>query len=260
MNCMRFCPKCGKKGIQGDFCSECASKELDLGFKDIVIKKCISCDRFMLRNSWKEFRNPDKGIIHAATIKIKNPRKVMLDITPKYKEFKNKPGAKQDITLEISAEGQDFIIPATIDFTYCDKCSKAGTDYFEGILQLRDATPDLVAFVEKDIMVNEREGAHVIKLSGKGGNLDFKMTSTKYMLALGKRLKPKFNGELTVTSKLFSRNKQTSKEVHRTNVLFRMRTYKVGDIVESRGRKVKIKTLGKKVSGVDMETGKKVFV
>ncbi|MFH1064840.1 MAG: NMD3-related protein [Candidatus Woesearchaeota archaeon] len=257
---MRFCPKCGKNGIQGDFCSECAEKELDLTFNEVVIKKCISCARFMLRNSWKEFRNLDEGIIRAAHIKIKNPKNAVLDITPDYKELKNKPGAKQEINLEIVAEGQDFVIPATIEFTYCDKCAKAGTQYFEGVLQLRDATPELLAFVEKDIAANVNEGAHVTTKTGKGGNIDFIMTSTKYMLALGKRLNQKFNGELTVTAKLFSRNRQTSKEVFRTSILFRMRTYKIGEIIETRGKKIKITTIGKKVSGIDTETGKKVFV
>jgi NMD protein affecting ribosome stability and mRNA decay len=257
---MRFCPKCGKKGIKGDFCSECSEDELELGFKDIVVKKCIECDRFMMRNAWKRFPDAEEGIASAARVKIKNPKKVLLNIVPRHEELKNKPGAKQDMELEIAAKRQDFIIPAVIEFTYCDKCSKKGTDYFEGTLQLRDVTPEVLNFVREDMAKHAVDGAHVTKEKGKGGNIDFKMTSTKYMRQLGKRLKQKFSGELTETVKLFTRNKQTSKEVYRTNVLFRLRKFKIGDIVESRGRKIKIKTMSKRVSGVDMDTGKKVFV
>ena len=257
---MAFCPKCGKKGIKGDFCSECAGEELDLEFKEIRIKKCISCDRFMIKSRWQRFRNTDEGIISAVNTKIKNPKKIYLDIKPQYKELKDKPGAKQEVELAITADSQEFVIPATIDFTYCPKCAKAGTQYFEGTFQLRDASADVLGFVRKDIAAHEKEGVHVTKETGKAGNMDFQLTSAKYIRALGKKLKQKFKGELKETSKLFSRDRLTGKELHRINVLFRLRRYKIGDVVESKGRMVKIKTLGKRVSGVDIKTGKKVFV
>ncbi|MBN1544915.1 hypothetical protein JW898_05655 [Candidatus Woesearchaeota archaeon] len=257
---MAFCPKCGKKGIKGTFCSECAEQELGLEFKDITIKKCIECDRFMIRHKWQIFRSPDEGIIHAAYTRIKNLKSAVLDITPRYKELKDKPGAEQDIELEISAGGQEFIIPAKIQFTYCDKCAKKDTEYFEGVLQIRGATPELTVFVRTDIAANEDRGVHLTKESGSGADLDFQMTSAKYIRALGKKLKQNFNGELHETSKLFSKNRQTGKEIHRISVLFRMRGHRIGDIVESKGRQVKITTLGKKASGIDIKTGKKVFV
>lgn len=257
---MRFCPKCGKKGIKGDFCSECAGKNLNLKFKDIVIKKCVECDRFMVKNQWLSFRQADIGIVRAAQNRIRNPNKILLHIEPLYKTFKDKPGTKQNIELAITADHEEFIIPATIEFTYCPYCAKADSQYFEGTLQLREATPELISFVRKDIAAHAKDGVYITKESGKGKSRDFQLTSTKYMRQLGKRLKARFNGGLTETVKLFTRDKQTSKEVYRTNVLFRLWQYKVGDVVESRGRKVKIKTIGKRVSGVDVETGKKVFV
>ena len=258
MDNTRFCPRCGRKGIKGDFCSECAEGGLGLEFKDIEIKKCIDCDRFMIRHKWQSFPDTDDGIAAASLAKIKNPRHVQLGIVPRYKELKNKPGAEQDIELEITAEAQDFIIPAKILFTYCDKCSKAGTEYFEGTLQLREVTPELLKFVKKDIA--EHEGVHIAKETAKGKSVDLKMSSAKYMRSLGRRLSKSFNGELSETVKLFTKNKQTGKDVYRVNVLFRIRNYKIGDVVESRGRRIKIKTLGKKVSGIDVDTGKKVFV
>lgn len=258
---MRFCPKCGKKGIKDDFCSECTINNLNLGFKNIVIKKCIDCVRFMVRNQWLEFPDVDEGIVQSSLPKIKNPKKIVLDIVPHHEQiFKNKPGAKQDIELHITADGQDYTIPAIIEFTYCPYCAKAGSQYFEGTLQLRETTPELVDFVRNDIAENTKFGVHIETENIKGNRADFRLTSTKYMRQLGKRLTARFNGELTETVKLFTRDKQTSKEVYRTNVLFRLRHYKIGDIVESRGRKIKIKTIGKRVSGVDVDTGKKVFV
>ncbi len=257
---MAFCPKCGKKGIRGRFCEECAEGELGLAFKDIVVKKCVECPRVMVKHVWQLFDDVDSGIISAALVKIKNPKELELSLEPVYKELKNKPGAKDDIELKVVVEGEEFSIPATIEYTYCPKCCKADSQYFEGTLQLREATPELLEFVRADIAAHEKDGVHIAKESGRGGSADFKLTSTKYMRQLGKRLKSRFNGELTETVKLFTRNKQTSKEVYRTNVLFKLRKHKVGDVVEYRGKKVKIKTMGKRISGVDRDTGKKIFV
>ncbi len=255
---MRFCPKCGKKGIKGDFCSECSEDELELSFKDIVMKKCIICDKFTVLYNWRQFKTIDEGIIAAALSKIKNPCRYPLKIRPIYKELKDKPGAKDDIELEVTVEGQEFLIPAQIDYTYCDHCGKIGNRYFEGELQVRDANKEVMDFVRKDIEDN-KDKVHLVKETGEEYNADFQLTSAKYIRALGKKLVHKFNGELTETARLFTQDKNTSKQVHRINVLFRLHGFKVGDIVEYRGRKIKVKTLGKNVSGFDVETGKKAF-
>ena len=257
---MAFCPKCGKKGIKSTFCAECAEGELGLVFKDIIIKKCIECPRIMVRHVWQIFQDENEGIAASAFTKIKNPKNLDLDIDPVYKQLKNKPGAKDDILFEVDVEGQSFEIPGTIEYTYCPKCAKAGSQYFEGTLQLREATPELLAFVRADIAAHAKDGVHIESEKGRGGSADFKLTSTKYMRQLGKKLKVRFNGELTETVKLFSRNRQTSKEIYRTNVLFKLRKNKVGDVVDYRGRKIRIKSIGKRVSGIDVDTGKKVFV
>lgn len=256
---MAFCPKCGKQGIKGRFCKECGTKELDLSFNDIVITKCINCIRFQIRHKWEQFSDADEGIVKGALAKIKNIKRIPVEITPIYDFLKNKPGAKQDIELRIAAEDQEFLVPAVIMFTYCDRCAKEGTEYFEGTFQLRNATPEAIKFVRNDIAA--AEGVHLVKEYGHGKDFDFRLTSAKYIRALGKRLKLRFNGELHETSRLFSLNRQTGKEIHRVTALFKLRDFKVGDVVENKkGQKIKIKTLGKRASGIDIETGKKAFM
>jgi len=258
---MRFCPRCGKKGIKGEFCSECTEKELGLSFKDITIKKCINCNRFMVQHKWEPFDIPDQGIVKAVYSRIKNPKKFVLDIIPHYEiALKNKPGAEQDIELEVSAEEQEFVIPAKILFTTCPRCSTEGTEYFEGVLQLRNASPELIKFVKDDLHHHKKEGVHITKETSNGGDMDLILTSAKYLRRLGKLLAQRFNGELTEAARLFSNDKYTGKDIYRISVLFKMRKHKIGDIVEHRGRKIKIKTLGKHVSGIDVETGKTVMV
>jgi NMD protein affecting ribosome stability and mRNA decay len=264
LSSLRFCPKCGKKGIDEEFCKACSEEEglkrTSLGFKDIVIKKCVDCSRFMVRHAWTEFDVFEEGIVAAALPKISNPEKLELSITLKVDELKNKPGLRQEIELEICAKECSFLIPAVIEFTYCPKCCKADSEYFEGNLQLRNATSEIIAFVKNDLAEQEKNGVHIAKEKIKGDSADFKLSSSKYLRALGKKIKARFNGELTETSRLFSRNKQTSKDIYRTTVLFRLRGHRVGDIITQRGREIKIKTIGKRVTGIDVKTGKKVFV
>ena len=257
---VRFCPKCGKRGIKGDFCKECSEKEFNLDFKDIAMKKCIFCDRFMVEHKWLLFKTVNEGIARFAMSRIKNPDKIDIQITPKYDFLKDKPGAQQDIKLEIKAHREEFEIPAIIDFTICTYCSKMGTQYFEGDLQLRNTTPELINFVRDDIAKHASEGVHMTKETEKEGYADFRLTSARYMRALAKKIKQRFNGELTESARLFGRDRSTGKDIFRISVLFKMRQQKVGDIVEYRGRRVKIKTIGNNVSGIDVETGKKIFL
>jgi NMD protein affecting ribosome stability and mRNA decay len=112
----------------------------------------------------------------------------------------------------------------------------------------------------RDIAANKSKGVNITKETGKLPNIDIQLTSKKYLRALGKRLKERFNGELNEAAQLFSRNSQTSKDIYRINLLFTLHGRKIGEIVEQRGKRIKITTLGKRVSGVDIETGKKVFV
>jgi NMD protein affecting ribosome stability and mRNA decay len=259
---MTFCPKCGKRGIKGKFCKECAEKELNIDFKDIIIKKCIECSRFMIEHKWIDFKRPEDWIIKAAENRIRNPNRIAITITPLYETLKDKPGAEQDIELEIDAEGEQIVIPAKILFTYCDKCCKKGSQYFEGVLQLRDVNNEVIAYVKRDIAKNVSKGVHITTSSVQNDSADFVLTSSKYLRAIGKTLENKFNGELTETVRLFSRDHSTGKDIYRLTVLFRMHGHRPGNIIaDKEGNKIKItKKTGKQVSGIDLQTGKRVFV
>jgi len=75
---------------------------------------------------------------------------------------------------------------------------------------------------------------------------------------LGNRLQQRFGGQITVSTKLHTRHRQTSKELYRVNVLFRMPKFKKGDIIEYKGDKIKIISMHKKVFAKDVKTGKKL--
>ncbi len=132
------------------------------------------------------------------------------------------------------------------------------SEYFEGILQLRAPNKEILDFVldsaedQKQIMITKQKKV-------KNG-IDLYFTSNKFLQSIGKRLKKKFCGELKTSTKLFSRNKQTSKDIFRLTVLFRHIPYKVGEIIEYNGDKIKILSLGARVHAKDISTGRKIIL
>ena len=133
-------------------------------------------------------------------------------------------------------------------------------NYFQGILQLRNCNQEVIDFVENQIEKAERKDVYVSKKVNVIGGVDIYLTSNKFLRSLGKKLKKSFNGELKESEKLFSRNRQTQKNIYRLNVLFRLTKFKKGDIVVFRGRKVKIMNIGSKVQAKEVETGKRIIL
>lgn len=130
------------------------------------------------------------------------------------------------------------------------------SQYFEGILQLRNTDKEVLYFVLN--IVEKRDGVSVSKTERVVNGFDLYFTSQKFLQQIGKKLKGNFNGELKTSVKLFTRNRITGKEVYRVNVLFRQHNIKKGDIVLYKGEKVQIVGIGKKILAKNTKTGKKL--
>lgn len=129
-------------------------------------------------------------------------------------------------------------------------------EYFEGILQLRNPTDELIEFVAKEI---EKKGnVFVAKTKKVVNGLDVYISSQRYLRTLGNKLQERFHGQPEVSSSLHTRNRQTSRDVYRVNVLFRMPSFGKGDIITYKGDKIEIIGMSKKVLAKDMKTGKKL--
>ena len=128
--------------------------------------------------------------------------------------------------------------------------------YFEGILQLRNTSEEIMNFVMN--LVNKRDEALISKKEKVTNGFDLYLTSQKFLQHVGKKLKKHFHGELKISTKLFTRNRITQKNVYRVNVLFRMPKYKKGDIIDYKGDEIQITGIGKKILAKDVKTGKKL--
>lgn len=129
------------------------------------------------------------------------------------------------------------------------------SDYFEGILQIRDPTDELLDWIRKRIQTQER--ARIAKEKKVTNGVDFYISSQHYLQNLGRQLKDKFGGILKVSKRLHTMDKMTSRHVYRVTVLFQPLPFKRGDMLMLQGEQVEILRVSKKVQIKNLRTGEK---
>jgi NMD protein affecting ribosome stability and mRNA decay len=129
--------------------------------------------------------------------------------------------------------------------------------YFEGVLQLRNPTEEIVDFVANEIEKNT--DVWIAKTKKQNNGIDLYISSNKFLTQIGKKLKANFSGQLTKSSSLYTRSKLTSKEVHRGCILFRHFDIKKGDTITVKGEEVKVISIGKDILGKTKDN-KKVHI
>jgi len=130
--------------------------------------------------------------------------------------------------------------------------------YFEGVLQLRNPTQEIIDFVATEI--EKKDNVWIAKSIKLKNGIDLEMSSNKFLKEIGKKLNNKFTGVLKTSKKLFSRNRLTQKEVWRGCVLFKYLNIKKGDKIIYRGDQVEIVSIGKDVLGKIAKTHQKIHI
>ncbi len=92
--------------------------------------------------------------------------------------------------------------------------------YFEGTLQLRNPNEEVLNFISNQFKRNEK--VWIAKQERLKTGIDLYVSSNKFLLKLGKKLKKSFKGELKTSRTLHTKNRLTSKNVYRVTVLFRL--------------------------------------
>ena len=128
-------------------------------------------------------------------------------------------------------------------------------NYFEGILQLRDVSQEVIDFVEENCMMQGPRMVSKVKKVKNG--FDFYIQSNKYLTKLGKLIRSNFDGELTKSASLHTKDKQSSKELYRLTILFREANFSKGDIITVKGERYQIIGISKDVLAKDLLTNKK---
>lgn len=124
------------------------------------------------------------------------------------------------------------------------------SQYFQGILQLRNPSKEVEEFIEKKYLQISK------KMKVRNG-YDYYMKSNKFSRKLARILQEQFGGIVKESPKLFSRNRQTQKAIYRLNVLFKLLNFRIHDIIVIDNNPVKVSNVWKKISGTNILNGKK---
>ncbi len=111
-------------------------------------------------------------------------------------------------------------------------------DYFEGILQVRNGTQELMTWIHNRVKADNK--AKITKEKRVSNGIDLYMTDQHYLQNLGRKIKEKFTGILKTSKRLHTMDKMTSKHIYRVTVLFKMLPLKRGDIITFQGEQVEI--------------------
>jgi len=139
----------------------------------------------------------------------------------------------------------------------CPVCYEDHGQAYNGILQLRNYDESIIRFIDSELEKGHSKGKYCIKLIEFKGGIDYMFSSASFTRHIGKLLLQRFGGEFKETARLVTRSKETSKDLYRLTVLFRVPKFKKGEIVSYKGREVKILNFGNKVYISDIRTNKK---
>ncbi|MBI1970452.1 hypothetical protein HYS47_01770 [Candidatus Woesearchaeota archaeon] len=252
----RFCPKCGIKNEDGELCSNCRVTDLPKKLMEdsVEVKYCTACKRYLSSRVHVSVRNISDVLQRQLRPFFSKGSPFQLDV-PEVKQCG--PGITEEIIVQLHQGANSYSIPVFVCYTTCSNCGRKGTDYFEGVLQLRHTTPDILARIRKEINRRPSRG-FVTKEVPVNDGIDLYLTSQTYLQALGQKLLKRFGGELKASSRIFGHDRLRSRDVYRRTVLLILPSFGINEVIVYDGKLVKVTRLGKSIRGVDLRQKKTV--
>ena len=221
----RFCPKCGATITEGVFCENCMIKEFKY---EPPLVQVSEFQRTFHKGSWHQFGDLD-SLIKKRVCEALGRSDINLEI----ESYEFIPKTKEKITINTYADidGQKMTLPVRISYRQCDYGQKEKTNYFEGILQLRNPPDNIKTYIENELKKVSHKGVFVTKISETNKGVDLYMTSKNGMRILAQKLVNHFGGSINLNPQLFSRNSQTSKDIYRLNILVEFLPFSKGSVI-----------------------------
>lgn len=156
-----------------------------------------------------------------------------------YLHPKNKWISPEEFFFEIPEEDIGKI---EFEDKQCKRCEVISANYFEGTFQLRNTDSEsfnkAIEFINDFMAIQEeKERGFITKPMQNSKGIDLLISSRKVLVQLGKAVYEEFGGETKVSKKLFSKNKQTSREVWRLTVLVRLPDVNIRDVIIDEDKK-----------------------
>jgi NMD protein affecting ribosome stability and mRNA decay len=221
--------------------------------KSIKITYC-SCSKYLDKNKWKPYKTLKELV--AKKIKASYPKAVL-----KFDDFDlpQSPGEKKENELIVRVKDEEHVVNIVLKLAKCDLCSKEGTEYYEAVLQVRCANfrvlEDSIELLKGKVEKLRHKGIFINNTKSVREGYDLYMTNKRIAQALGKELHEACGGIYKSSPHLFSKNRQTSKNIYRVNILVKLPGFVKGDIIlTSEDRVLRIEKMGKKIKLKDMDT------
>jgi len=227
---------------------------------EVDIKVCMNCHSVFARNRWQQIPLR-KLVIDELSVKSKDVRISRIREKDLLEIIKNKQ-KRAELSITAAKAGKKKKLPLVLKIQYkqCTTCSRAKSGYYEGILQLRNKrNPDFDKILEETMdQVKRDKHGFIAKSAEIKDGVDLYLSSKKLLQAIGKKLYLKYGGTMTMSQSLFSRDRQSSKNVYRVTVLVRLPDFKRGDIVFIKKRPVLVRSIKKDmILGIDITKHKR---
>jgi NMD protein affecting ribosome stability and mRNA decay len=216
---MKPCIICGRIREIKVFCRQCYLKKYPLldSFKPISLIRCSKCGSFLINNTWgkRSLENILPGL-------LKNKLKLNPELQNPKLDFK-----LTDVSIIVNVSGtvenvsvsEEYELPIEIKERTCSQCSKQRTSYYEAILQIRKPTAVLLYTIQHEIKKNNWD-KYLNREAGVPNGIDFFFNSKKIAVELAKTLKKKLGGKLKFSKRIFTRDRQSSRDVYRVTIFY----------------------------------------
>lgn len=236
---MTICPKCGKPGFKG-LCPDCAPNPIISKLKDLKLVYCPRSREAKIENKWVEAETLDDAIGLLLEAKMEAKRGANIGFTYPSEEISQEPGIIRKVPLQIVARHrgreETIEVPIIFEFVLNPRLSKKGTDYFEGVLQVRHYQPDhhkhIIDYIRNEISKQADKGGFLNDVEEIDGGMDFMVTNQNLLPSLARKVVREFGGEVKITAKLYTLDKQTSHEVFRSVVRINLPEFLNGEVLE----------------------------
>jgi len=264
-----FCPKCGSKEVVDVFCADCLREEKPLvsGFKEFLVEVCISCGSVHHRYKWHATGRPHERLAELFKEHLVFPSYADIkEVRVEPLEFDMKSGllvageAKVTVTGRASKKAkyyeEEYAFPFKVQNTVCKRCSRLGTQYFEGTLQVRNETTESAKVLKEYL---RHTAATIAKEEREGTGTDYYLTMKTEVERAARALRERFGGSIRSSARLFSKDKQTSKDIYRVTWFVELPPFRAGDVVRVEKSVLMVLELGKRIRFFNPARGKTEF-
>ena len=260
------CPRCGNKKIVGTFCKDCLRELYPLvrNIKPAKLVLCSTCDNVKLHSDWRPMPQ-DEAVRKALAPMIEFGDAVISSVEFEEAKLERKPGIKKSSEVLAVVTGrhndapddyeEEYDIPLNYEVTVCPRCSKRGTAYFEGILQIRNQTPVVRNDVYAYVAEHKAKGLRLAKEVPVATGSDYYLSDQRYINQLARHLHSKYGGELKVSAQHFSYDHSAGKNLYRVNAYLEIPEYTKGDVVKRDDAYYYVLGVGAKVKAENLATG-----